>query len=52
MLNKSIFSDAINHFNFISDIDCFASGINCQLSSYVSYKPDLYATYVDVLTVN
>ena len=34
MLNRSIFSDAVNHFNFIPDIDCFASRINCQLPRY------------------
>ena len=36
MLNRSIFSDAVNHFNFIPNIDCFASRINCQLPSYIN----------------
>ena len=52
MLNRSIFSDTVNHFNFFPDIDCFASRINCQLPSYISYKPDPFATYVDAFTVN
>ena len=29
MLNRSIFSDAVNHFNFTPDIDCFTSRMNC-----------------------
>ena len=33
MINRLIFSDAVNHFNFIPDIDSFASRINCQLLS-------------------
>ena len=52
MLNRSIFSDAVNHFNFIPDTDCFTSGINYQLPRYISYKPDPFATYVDAFTVN
>ena len=52
MLSRKIFSDAVNHFNFIPDIDCFASRINCQLPRYISYKPDPFATHVDAFTVN
>ena len=52
MLSRSIFSDAVNHFNVFPDIDCFASRINCQLPRYISYKPDPFATYVDAFTVN
>ena len=46
------FSDALNHFNFFPDIDCFASRSNCQLPSYISFKPDPFTTYVDAFTVN
>ena len=52
MLSRSILSNTINYFNFIPDTDCFASIINCQLPSYISYKPDPFATYVDAFTVN
>ena len=52
MLNTDIFKRAISHFQFQPNIDCFASRANAQLQTYVSRKPDPYATHVDAFSLN
>ena len=48
MLNKAIFQQAVRHFGFKPDIDCFATRANAQLETYVSRQSDPYATHIRV----
>ena len=52
MLNPAIFEKAIKHLKSDSDLDCFASRLNTQLTEYTSYKPDLYTYLFDALSVH
>ena len=52
MLNRKLYLEAIKFFEFSLNLDCFASRINCQLWSYVSFKPDPYAKFVDAFSIN
>ena len=52
MLNKQIFEQALQFFNFDPDIDCFATRANTQLQVYASRYPDPFATYIDSFTFN
>lgn len=37
---------------YIPDVDLFASRINAQVPTYVSWKPDPSAAYINAFTVN
>ena len=52
MLNPTIFKKATHKFAFYPDLDCFASRLNTQLDSYVSFQPDPYAKFVDSFSLN
>ena len=52
MLNKAIFQQAVRHFGFKPDIDCFATRANAQLETYVSRQSDPYATHIDAFSIN
>ena len=52
MLNSDIFEKAVQRFNFIPDLDCFASRINSQIPRYVSRMPDPYASFIDSFSIN
>ena len=47
MLNKSIFNNVCKRLGFYPNIDCFANRLNHQVSSYISYRPDPTAKFVD-----
>lgn len=51
MLNPRFLKLALNYFNFLPCIDLFASRINKQFNTYVSYKPDPYAKHIDAFTI-
>lgn len=51
MITPCIFRKLCSRF-FTPDIDLFASRINAQLSTYVSWKPDPHALYTNALTIN
>ena len=51
MLNPRFLKLALNYFNFLPCIDIFASRINKQFNTYVSYKPDPYAKHIDAFTI-
>ena len=38
--------------HFFPNIDCFANKLNAELDSYVSFKPDTYATAIDAFSLN
>ncbi len=52
MLNKEIFHQAVQHFRFSVDIDCFATRINTQVEQYASRKPDPFATHINAFSFN
>jgi hypothetical protein len=52
MLNKDIFEDAVQFFGYRPNMDCFASRVNTQLESFVSRRPDPYATHIDAFSLN
>ena len=43
---------SVKWFPFLPTIDLFASRVNSKLPTYVSWKPDPFARYVDEFTVN
>lgn len=45
-------TDIINHFGFYPDIDLFASRINAQFSTFVSFRPDPEATHINAFTID
>ena len=51
MLAPHIFKRLCEVF-YIPDMDLFASRINAQLPTYVSWKPDPTATYINAFTLN
>ena len=48
---RTIFSKALR-FNIIPKIDFFASGLNDQLATYVSYRPDPNAYAVEAFSLD
>ena len=52
MLNTDIFRRAVAHFQFLPNLDCFATRANAQLDKYCSRTPDPYATHIDAFSVN
>ena len=51
VLARTIFSKVLR-FNITPNIDLFASGLNSQLPTYVSYKPDPNAYAVDAFSLD
>ena len=51
MLNEREFERIAKHFG-IPDIDLFASRLNAQVSTYVSWRPDPHALAVDAFTLD
>ena len=51
-LNPKIFNSYCQKLNFSPLIDCFASRLNSQLRTYISYRPDPYASHIDAFTKN
>ena len=51
-LNTELLQQAFHILGVNPDLDLFASRINTQLSSYVSFKPDPGAKAVDAFTLN
>jgi hypothetical protein len=51
MVLPQIFSKICDIYT-IPKLDLFASRINCQLSDYVSWKPDPQAKYIDAFTIS
>ena len=52
MLNSDILSDSLKLLGTKPEIDLFASRLNKELPSYVSYKPDPTATAVNAFTLS
>ena len=52
MLNSRFLMLVLKHFNFLPCIDLFASRVNKQFNTYVSYKPDPYAKHIDAFTIS
>ena len=50
MLNHKRLHEALLKLNFAPDIDVFASRLNTQFPSYISYRPDPGAKAVDVFS--
>ena len=51
-LKPFIFQTIIEKFQFLPDIDMFASRINCQLDRFVSYTPDPNAFAINAFTLD
>ena len=51
-LDPQLFKEYCYKLNFVPTIDCFASRLNTQLESYISYRPDPFATYIDAFSIN
>ena len=51
-LNPDVFTKLIQDLNFVPTIDLFASRVNTQLSSYISYKPDPDALDTDAFSID
>ena len=51
-LNPKVFTDILSCVKVNCEIDLFASRINCQLKTFVSYKPDPEAYAVDAFTLH
>ena len=52
MLNVDIFNSILTHFDIIPDIDLFASRLNRQIDTFVSYVPDPEAMHVNAFTLD
>lgn len=50
-LNETVFSDIVKKFG-MPEIDMFASRLNKQIKSFVSWKPDPEAVAIDAFSVN
>ena len=50
-LNPTILVDCLSKFDFVPDIDLFASRVNAQFDKYVSFKADPEAFAVDAFTL-
>ena len=51
MLNRHIFAQVLQELSFTPDIDLFASRLNNQLPTFVSYRPDPAAQAVNAFTI-
>ena len=51
-LNEKIVDDITHHFQFTPRIDLFASRINTQFKTFVSFRPDPEAVHVNAFTIN
>jgi hypothetical protein len=52
MLNIEIFNNVCKTFNFVPNIDLFATYLTKQLNIFCSWFPDPEASYVDAFTLN
>lgn len=52
MLDKDALLHALEKLTFMPEIDLFASRINNQFPSYVSYKPDPTASAIDAFSLD
>ena len=52
MLNPKIFNETQKILSFHSQLDCFATRINTQLSEYFSSIPHPEAKFIDAFTIN
>ena len=52
MLNPKIFNETQKVLSFHSQLDCFATRINTQLSKYFSRIPEPEAKFIDAFTIN
>ena len=52
MLNPKIFNETQKILSFHSQLYCFATRINTQLSEYFSRVPDTEAKFIDAFTIN
>ena len=50
MLHNRVFKDITNMFG-VPDVDLFASRLNAQLQTFVSWRPDPEASHVDAFTL-
>ena len=51
-LTDGAFTRILEDFCFIPSMDLFASRLNHKLDTYVSWKPDPFATFIDAFTVD
>lgn len=51
-LNRKIFNNMLNYFQFFPEIDLFASRINTQLPRFFSYRPDPFSEVTNAFTVS
>jgi hypothetical protein len=52
MLDQKLFKTAIEKLKFTPEIDLFASRNNCQLSKYVSWRPEPESYAVDAFSIS
>ena len=52
MLNPNYLSTGLRKLHFSPQVDLFASRLNKQFDTYVSYKPDPYARHIDAFTIS
>lgn len=52
MLNKSVFKNVVLKSGFEPDIDLFASRVNCQITKFVSWKPQPEAYAVNAFSLD
>ncbi|XP_068713259.1 uncharacterized protein [Montipora foliosa] len=50
--NFLILTRILEDFCFIPSVDLFASRLNHKLETYVSWKPDPFATFIDAFTID
>ena len=51
-LNRTIFRNMLEYFQYCSEIDLFASRLNAQLLRFFSYKPDPFAVVTNAFSVS
>ena len=51
-LTDRAFTRILEVFSFIPSVDLFASRLNHKLETYVSWKPDPFATFIDAFTID
>ena len=51
-LRERILTDIIKHFQFYPEVDLFASRINAQFDTFVSFRPDPQATHINAFTID
>ena len=52
MLDQKVFQAAISKLQFLPEIDLFATRNNCQLSKYVSWRPEPESHAVDAFSIS